>query len=362
MTGTFYDNFSELSINILLSNTNMIRKIGLIIGLLPLSVECFSQTKDSIESVRDSVTISHSQRVAAYVAEKIAAARPLNLEYTFNAPYSFTSERFGGAKIPESRMERFNVFEASSNFNFLQKKNWFMGTTLAYRNISTQATIAEPGTRNIRNVEHDYHYFSANLNFSYFSTLFGKRTIYTSSLMSDGSNQHVERVRGVLIGTMILKANERTKMTVGILGIIDPSEQFPVLPTFSLEHEFRNGIIADIALPSYFYVRKYVLTRGRLSLGSEFDRTSFYMYNIDGTSQRYEYRQFDFNSGLVYEHLVGKHFILTAKTGVRATITGRLFRKEDNFRDYVIETRSDPAFYANLGISFNPMILFNKNP
>jgi hypothetical protein len=184
--------------------------------------------------------------------------------------------------------------------------------------------------------------------------------VYTSSLQFDGSDKYVERVKGMLTGTMILKANQCTKLAVGLLVNIDPSAQTPVLPTFSYEHKFNNGLVADIAFPRNIYLRKYVFGNGRVSLGSEIDRTSFYVYNIDSTSQRYEYRQLDINSGLVYEHLIAKYFVLTAKTGMRLTTTGRLFRKEDSFNSPVFKTSPDPTFYINVGVSFNPFSIIGK--
>jgi hypothetical protein len=97
-----------------------------------------------------------------------------------------------------------------------------------------------------------------------------------------------------------------------------------------------------------------------LSLGIELNRSSIYLYNLDGTSQRYEYRQLDINSGLIYEHALG-NFVITGKTGMKYTPAGRLFRKEDSFNDPVFETKPDPAFYFNLGISFNPFTFLKNN-
>ncbi|WP_185937413.1 hypothetical protein [Chitinophaga polysaccharea] len=101
-------------------------------------------------------------------------------------------------------------------------------------------------------------------------------------------------------------------------------------------------------------------TINRMILGSEIDRTSFYLYNIDGTDQRYEYRQLEVNSGLTYEHVIARQFVFTVKTGMRLTASGRLFRKEDSFGSPVFKTRPDPAYYLNVGISFNPFTVIGK--
>lgn len=331
----------------------------LVLGLLGLSMASFSQTRDSIfKGAQDSANMP--RRAVAYAADKFTIARPLNIEFTNAAPYNFTSEREGNS-LPESRVTRFSQVKVSANYNFIKRKTWLLGVTMGYRYTNTEADMTKSVPGDIRAVSDDFHYLFSSVNFSYFSTLFNKRTIYTSSIMVDGSDKHFERVKGMLTGTMILKANQRTKLMVGVLINIDPSAQSPVIPTFTYEHKFNNGLIADIILPRSIYLRKYVLTNGRISLGAEMDRTSFYLYNIDGTSQRYEYRQLDINSGLTYEHIIANYFVLTAKTGMKLTPSGRIFRKEDSFGSPVYQISPDPTFYFNIGVSFNPLSFLGKH-
>jgi len=319
-------------------------------GMLMLSAASFSQTPDSIPR-RDSAGVS--KRVQTYAADKFAISRPLNIEFAHTSPYNFTAKA-GENQLPESRASSFSQIKISSNFNVIKRKSWTLGATLGYRYTHAEADITKPAAGGIMPFDDEFHYIFSSVNFTYFSKLFNKRTIYTSSIAVDGSDKHFERVKGLITGTMILKANQRTKLMVGLFVNIDPSSQTPVLPTFAYEHKFNNGLVVDMTLPKSLYLRKNVLTNGRLSLGTEIDRTSFYLYNIDGTDQRYEYRQLDLNSGLTYEHLIGKYFVFTAKTGMKVTPSGRVFRKQDSFGDPVYQTTPGPAFYFNVGISFNP--------
>ena len=177
----------------------------------------------------------------------------------------------------------------------------------------------------------------------------------------DGSDKHFERLKGLLTGVIVLKANQKTKMAVGLAVNIDPSTQLPAIPIFTYERKFNNGLIADITLPKSAYLRKYLFSNtGRASIGVELDRTSFYLYNIDGTSQKYEYRQTDINPGVIYEHAIG-NFVITGKTGFKMTQASRIFRKQDSFKDAVFEAKPDPSFYFNIGVSFNPYTLLKKN-
>ena len=144
-----------------------------------------------------------------------------------------------------------------------------------------------------------------------------------------------------------------------LLVTTDPLSELPVIPTFSYEHKFTNGLIADIILPRSMYLRKHVLTNGRISLGTEVDRTVFYLNNIDGTDQKYQYKQLGLSSGLVYEHVIANHFLVTAKTGMKYTPSGKLYKKEDS-SDPVYEITPDPSFYFNIGVSFNPSSFLRK--
>ena len=335
---------------------HIIRAVVFLSLILIVSVECFSQTRDSIPATaKDSIP----KRAVAYAADKFAIARPLNIEFTQMAPYNYTSKT-GGKSFPQSKVASFSQVKVSANVNFIKRKTWMLGATLGYRYTAADADVIIPATGGIQTTDNSFHYHFTSLNFVYFSTLFNKRTIYTSSIMVDGSDQHFERVKGILTGTMLLKANQRTKMMVGVMISIDPSSQSPVIPTFTYEHKFNNGLVADVILPRSIYLRKYVFSNGRLSVGAEMDRTSFYLYNIDGTSQKYEYRQLDINSGLVYEHVIAKHFLLTTKTGIKITPSGRIFKKGDSFGSPVFETKPDPAFYFNIGLSFNPFTILGK--
>jgi hypothetical protein len=318
------------------------------VGLALMTTVVFGQGSDSI-----------AQKAQAYAASKFAIARPLNIEFANAGSYKFTSKLRDVPSIG-GEVKRFSQLKASATINFIRKESWMLSGTLGYRFTTVESDIVKPVSNTVKTINDEFHYQFSSLNFSYFSRLFNKRTIYTASVLVDGSEKHFERVKGVITGTMVLKANQRTKMMAGIMISIDPSAQSPFIPTFSYEHKFRNGIVVDILLPRSILVRKHVFTNGRISVGTEMDRTSFYLYNVDGTSQKYEYRQLDINSGLIYEHLIANYFVLAAKTGVKITPSGRIFRKEGTFGSPELQTSPDPAFYLNAGISFNPFIKKRK--
>ncbi|PIF46322.1 hypothetical protein CLU96_3352 [Chryseobacterium sp. 52] len=305
-------------------------------AILPLKNISYAQKRDSIPI-----------KVRAFIADKFPQTRDLYADFTQVTPHHFSSKLMG-TDLPENKMKSFQQLKAGANIYFFKKKTWMLSTSLNYRYMAfnTETPVLQEA-----NTKNDFHYHTEAINFNYFSTLFKKTAIYTASASVDGSDQHFERVRGMVTASIVLKATPKTKMLVGIAGMIDPSSQVPILPIFTYEHKFNNGLVLDVLLPKKVLIRKDVFANGRLSLGTEMDNTSFYIYRNRKT---YEFRQIEINSGVTYEHNLGGNFIGTFKTGIRNVPQARVFDKEESIKDYIFEADYQSSFYVNVGISYNP--------
>jgi hypothetical protein len=298
---------------------------------------------------RDSLTT----KVIAAVAGKFANARALNFEFSGAGPYNFSSELQGKA-ISSGRVTNWSQIRVSATVNFIQTRKWILGANFAYRCTSVTATLDEPVAGMKSSLEGDVQYHTSSLNLTRIAEVFGKTTIISGSVSIDGSEKQFERTKGLFTTTMLLKANGKNRLGVGFMINIDPSAQLPALPIFLLEHHFNNGLIADITLPRNIHIRKHVLKYGRISIGTELDRTGFYLYNLDNSGRTFEYNQVDVNSGLTYEHLVFNYFIVTMKGGMRASLSPRIFDRNKSYGDPIFQTKPDPSAFFNLGFSFNP--------
>lgn len=312
----------------------ILNKIIFPLAILPLN-KIIAQKKDSIP-----------QKVVAFVTDKFPQTRDLNIEFTQLTPYKFSPELYD-ADLPENKIKNYQQVKANANVYFIKNRKWILSTSLNYRFTHLESENEMP----LFNNEQNFHYHSEALSLTRFSKLFNKIAIYSATASVDGSEQHFERIRGMLTASLVLKATADTKMTVGLAVIIDPSSQVPAMPIFTYEHRFNNGWVADVILPKKVVMRKDVFKNGRLSLGTEMDGTNFYLYP-DG--KRYEFRQLEINSGAMYEHKLGNNLIGTLKAGLRATPSSRIFAKEDSFKDYIFDMNAKPSFYFNVGISYNP--------
>ncbi len=316
-----------------------LKKIFVALALLPVAKQINAQKKDSIP-----------QKIVAFVTDKFPQTRDLNVEITQVTPYELTPE-LHGINLPENKVKNFQQVKANANIYLIKNRKWMLSTSVNYKFTLMETENELPVFPNANNNTYNFHYHSESLSITHFSTLFNKIAVYSATTSVDGSDQHFERFRGMLTGSLVLKANATTKMTVGLAVLIDPTVQIPVLPTFTYEHTFKNGWVADILLPKKILLRKNVFKNGRFSFGTELDTTNFYLYPTD---KRYEYRQVEINSGTIYEHKLGDNFIGTLKTGLRATTSSRIFKKTASFNDFIFEAKSKPAFYFNIGISYNP--------
>lgn len=336
----------------------MIKNAMFLTVALLLTVKGFAQDQTPVVRAKND-SISVPKKVVTYAADKFTVIRPLNIEFTNVSPYKFSPKK-GLPSIAEGKVNAFQQAKVTATIPFIKKKNFVFGGTLGYKYTAIDSDLFESVTQNPTANQTNFHNLFTSLNLVYFSSLFGKRAVYSTSLIVDGSDKYVERVKGLASGVIILKGDAKTVMSVGVAFNIDPTTQVPVIPVFTYEYKFDNGFVFDATLPKSIYLRKNVFTASRLSLGSELDVTSFYLYNFDDVKQRYEYRQVDVNSGFIYEHAFGE-FVLTAKAGLKVTPSSRIFEKEKSFRKATVEFKPDPTFYFNVGISFNPFTILKKN-
>jgi len=334
----------------------IIKKMILLGVLCFLSSKAQSQTADTLSQKQKLQDTTNMRRNAlAYASRQFAMVRPFHVEFSQVAPYRYTPQR-DGVTLSENKVSTYHQIKANANLYFLAKKKLILGATFSYRYITADHDFTLPSSGLMQTVKDDFTYHSTSLNFTYVSKIFNKPFVLNTSLVVDGSEKHFERLKGLAIGTIVLKADKQTKLMAGILVNVDPSTELPLLPMITYERKLTNGMMIDLMMPKQLLVRKQVLSRGRISLGTELDRNGFYLYNINEQmpSQRYEYRQIELDNGVIYEHLIGDYLILTARTGAKWIAISRLFEKEKTFSKEWLEIAAKPTAYFNLGISFNP--------
>lgn len=323
--------------------SSRIQALTVVIIIVILSFASKAQSQDSLP-----------KKVIEYAADKFAERRPFSIDYKQYGNYN-SSSTLRGQELPDGEFTKWLQLSVSANINLYQNRRWLVQANGFYRYVSSEYNFPPSTTATSNTRSRDLHYHTEGLNLNYFSKLFGKTVIYSSSINIDWSERSLERVRGLFTGAIVLKANNRTKINVGILYSTDPSTFIRVIPTFLFEHKFNKSLMADVFLPRYAYLRKKVFGNGRLSAGWELDpQTTFFLNDLDGNGTTYQYRQVDVNPGLLYEQILPGSIILSLRAGVRINPYARTFEKDRSFTDYTWEGRADATPYVNIGLSFNP--------
>lgn len=279
----------------------------------------------------------------------------INVDYKQFGNYNFTPQLKDQEDLQEGKITNWSVLTVSSNIDLVKKQHWQLQATGLYRYTSVEEDLALRQEANtLESFQRDHHYHTEGLTFNYFSKLFGKTAIYSASVFVDGSDKQIERVRGMVSGILILRADAKVRLSVGLLVTTDPAAFVPVTPILLYYNKLSDRLTLDMMLPRYAYLRTNISKYGRLSAGLDFDQQTFFLQGFNGTNRTYQYVQVDANAGLVYEHLLPAHLMLTVRAGYRATPFVRVFEKDRTFSDYTWSVDTDPAPYATLGISFNP--------
>lgn len=297
------------------------------------------------------------QEAKAVIADKFPTARFLNIQYQQYLPTDFDSE-LQSQDFQNGEIKNHSRLNVITNIPLISKQRWSITSTFQYRyenlEINNFEAIA-PELPQVKN-NYDFHYLSAALSFTYFSTLFKKPFIYNASIFADGTQKDAERIKGFVGATMILKRTERTMIGVGLLVFIDPASPFPLAPVFTMEHKFKNSPwIFDLILPQRILFKRPVYENGRFSIGSELSSDGFYVYsNRPGFADVYDYRQLEIKSGITYEHYINKNIITTFKAGLANVFNSRLSERGESTNDYIFASNQNATGYFSLGISFNP--------
>ncbi|TRW26655.1 hypothetical protein FMM05_04565 [Flavobacterium zepuense] len=300
---------------------------------------------------------TNKQKFQSAIADKFPFARVFDVKYTQYLPKDFESKLFDEDFI-EGRIKNQSKLNIAANLPVIMKPKWNVTASAAYKyehaDIDQVVGLNDLG-QSFSNHSYDRHYISGALSFTYFSTLFKKPFIYNASVITDGDERAAQRIKGFVGGTIVVKANAKTKIAVGAIVLIDPASPVPAAPVFTLEHKFNSGWIIDIILPQRAFIKHDIFTNGRLYLGTELIADGFYLNSTQpGFAKVYDYRQLETRSGATYEHWFGDGLIGTFKVGLANVFNSRVTERGESTNDYILSTTQNGTGYFSVGFSYNP--------
>lgn len=114
----------------------------------------------------------------------------------------------------------------------------------------------------------------------------------------------------------------------------------------------------DMVLPVRIMMQTQLRKTGRLSIGTELESSNLYFKSDEllNTTRSYEFRELQLKTGITYEYLINRSFVITAKAGLMNIAQSRISEKGEKFNKdkYLVDFDPDALGYFNLGVSLNP--------
>lgn len=325
------------------------KKITFSTVLLLLTISLHAQEKDSIQSKMNTLK--------KIVNNQFPSTRFLDVQYEQLSSSDYET-KLNDHVYETGTIESEKRVRIATNFPIIKKDKWAISSSLrySYRSIDFADVKVPSGGNPILGREQNqvFHYFYGSLNYTRYDKLFGKTYVSNISVFGDASDENFGMLNATYIGSLVLKKNEQTTMTIGLVLQTNPNSVFPILPAFSYKHQFENSPWqVDIVLPKQIYFRRPLLAKGRLSLGTVFEGEPFYFNtNLLGTGETtYNFNRNEIKTGLVYEYKLSNEFIASFRTGYNYYLNGTI--RERGKTKEISQTTFDPNFYVNLGLSLN---------
>ncbi|PXY41107.1 hypothetical protein DMB65_09135 [Flavobacterium cheongpyeongense] len=296
------------------------------------------------------------------VVDKFPTTRTFDVQYESLGPSNYDSELFGN-KFEKGRIQSHSRFKAAFNMPFYVSttKKLVLTTSLRYKyeNYNFGNIYNYNTTQTISGRKEDFHYWAGAVSATYMSTLFKKPVIYNATVSVDGNEDDLQRLKGMLSAIIVVKRTPNTIITIGTLGVLDPSSIVPITPIFTVNHKFKDSKWdMDFILPQRLLFRRELLENGRISFGTELNTESFYL-NVNSVNLKgiYELNQLELKSGITYEYSFSPKINGFLKAGVNNVLSTRITERGERTNKYVYDQKEDTQGNFRFGISYN---LFNR--
>lgn len=175
-------------------------------------------------------------------------------------------------------------------------------------------------------------------------------------ILGDAGNVCFGRIQCVLSATVTIRQNPNTHLSLG-LSAITLFNRIPAFVTLNYWHKFSEKINVGIALPYHAFLRYRPFNKHRFSLGMSLLCDGFYLKDTakyDLPDKAY-YNKVMIDPELVYEYVISKHFLLTAKTGTNLYFMNGIYKsnRKGIDGDPLIKMNSKKSMFFNVGISYN---------
>lgn len=193
------------------------------------------------------------------------------------------------------------------------------------------------------------------VSYTRLGSLFHRSAIY--SLIASGLiNPETGQLRIFFTGMVSLTVvkTKSSVLSVGILGLVDPSSPLPVLPFISYYHQFKSTGLELFLDPYKMALKKGLGAKRSIMLSNEIGG-NIALFKQDATALPLNnvFTSLEMRLGLTYEQLITKKVVLTISSGVNNTLNSKVMDQSGD-KNTFIENRQSMVPYLKVGVSLLP--------
>ena len=301
---------------------------------------------------------TRSDSIAAKVLEQgylnFPAMRTFSVALETNLSNDYNL-KLNGAEMERGEVRNANTLRMSATLPIVQQKRFslYVNGKADFFFSDTKDDMTQ-GRSKLLN-EKNYNYYQAGISASYRLRLFNKPFMLNATVLGDGGNDYFGKVQYLFSATMSLKQTQNTHLSIG-LGGITLFNKMPIFITFNYWHKFTDKLNMDITMPHHAYFRYRPRQKHRFSIGTSLLCDGFYLKtNAYELPENIYYNKVMINPELMYEYILSKHFLITAKMGTNLYFTNGFYKpnRKGIDGDPLIKMKSQEAVFFNIGISYN---------
>lgn len=204
----------------------------------------------------------------------------------------------------------------------------------------------------------DHHTFKGSANMMFRSTLWGKPLVVFANVGLDASQWGVERVNGIGVALLMLKATRETQFGIGPLVMVNTTSRIPFLFVATYRHVFSPRWTINLNYP-FFGMQYTPSPKHTLAGGFSFDTDHYWLRpGNEHLPQTVFFRRSLLRTGINYDLRISPTLTFTAQTGWEYTMAGGLYTANGRHLIYDLNHPNGP--YAHFRLTFRPETKMTK--
>jgi hypothetical protein len=275
--------------------------------------------------------------------------------------YKYNGRTVSGKIEEESR------FTTMVTAPLLVRKKIILATSLHYIHENLEMQEVDYTTSDSPYLNPSKEFSAGSFSFSFGSvykdSLFRRPVTLISNIYFDSHNmEKINRVRGILIGTINLKKTDKTKLSIGLAYAYNSTSSLPMSPVVRYWHKFNySQWQIDAMLPKSIYLRRPSKNLAWFGIGAEATNNTFYSTCTNALLPRENLNSItEVRGALSYEYPLHKWVMLGVKTGVSRLMSLKVIDAKSAPTDYYIKGTGGFSPFLNLNISLTPCFNFSS--